>query len=46
MNARYFAAFCLDFFAASLSAFLRRAARFLLLPLPRLYPMIFQNFSF
>jgi hypothetical protein len=43
--ARYFAAFCLGFFEASRSAFLRRAARFLILSLPRLCPIRFQNFT-
>jgi hypothetical protein len=36
---RYFDFFSLDFFEASRAAFLRRAARFLILSLPRLCPI-------
>jgi len=42
---RYFTVFCLGFFEASRSTFLRRAARFLILSLPRLCPIRFQNFT-
>jgi len=38
---RYFAALCFGFFAANRSAFLRRAARFRMLSLPRLCPIEF-----